>query len=92
VDPKNLAVWTLPDLNELMAEYFYEIYPTLDHPSLEQTPQAAFLAAQARSGDRDSRFIPYDEKFLMLTLPTTAKSTAKVVPGRGVRLIMRISS
>ena len=30
--------------------------------------------------------VPYNEEFLMLTLPTTAKGTAKVMPSRGVKI------
>jgi hypothetical protein len=30
--------------------------------------------------------IPYDENFLMFTMPTTAKGTAKVVIGKGVKI------
>lgn len=86
VDPKNLAIWTLPDLYDSSAEFFFDVYPDLDHPALCQTPRAAFLAAQARSGERDSRYIAFDEKFLMKTLPTTAKGTAKVIPGRGAKI------
>lgn len=86
VNPKNLAVWTLGDLHEVMSEYFYEVYPNLHHPTLGQSPKAAFLAGQARSGKRESRFIAYDETFLMLSLPMTPKGSAKVVPGRGIKI------
>jgi putative transposase len=86
VNPKNLATWTLPDLNDSAAEFFFDVYPDLDHPALYQTPRAAFLTAQQRSGERDSRYIAYNEEFLMQTLPTTTKGTAKIIPGRGVKL------
>lgn len=86
VNPKNLARWTFPYLNDLMANFFYDVYPNLDHPALCQTPKAAFLAAQARCGERDSRFIAHNEKFLMMTLPTTTKGTAKVIPGKGIKI------
>jgi transposase InsO family protein len=86
VNPKNLARWAFPYLHDLTDKFFYDVYPDLDHPALCQTPRAAFLAAQARSGERDSRYIAFDEKFLMKTLPTTAKGTAKVIPGRGAKI------
>lgn len=86
VNPKNLAAWALGDLHELMSEYFYEVYANLDHPTLGQSPKAAFLAAQVRSGKRENRFIANDENFFMLSLPSTAKGTARVVPGRGVKI------
>ena len=34
----------------------------------------------ARAVSRLHRVVPYNEEFLMLTLPTTAKGTAKVMP------------
>jgi hypothetical protein len=40
----------------------------------------------ARSGHRLHRIVPYNEEFLMLTLPTTAKGTAKVSPSRGMKI------
>ena len=86
VNPKNLATWALGGLHEVMSEYFYEVYANLHHPTLGQSPKAAFMAGQARSGKRESRFIANDETFLMLSLPTTPKGTAKVVPGRGVKI------
>ena len=30
--------------------------------------------------------IPYDEEFLIFTLPTTAKGSARVTPGNGVKI------
>jgi len=43
-------------------------------------------AGLAQSGLRSHRIIPYDQAFLLLTLPSTAKGTAKVIPGRGVKI------
>src|SRR3989304_2135891 len=37
-------------------------------------------------GQRLQRLIPYDETFRMLTLPTTRKGTAKVMPHLGVKI------
>ena len=38
------------------------------------------------SGLRQQRHIAYDEDFRMLTLPTTQKGTAKLRPGRGIKV------
>lgn len=86
VNPKNLALWTLPDLHELMTEYVDETYSAMHHPALSQSPRDAFLAGLARGGHREHRRVYYNEEFRMLTLPTTAKGTAKIVPGRGVKI------
>jgi hypothetical protein len=39
-----------------------------------------------KAGERTHRLIPYNGQFRLLTLPTTAKGTAKVYPGRGVKI------
>jgi hypothetical protein len=56
------------------------------HPALGQSPREAFLTAQAQSGARLNRAVHPDQEFEMLTLPTTARGSARVMPGRGVRI------
>ncbi|PTL35292.1 integrase [Candidatus Methylomirabilis limnetica] len=85
-NPKKHAVWSLGELYERLDEYLYEVFDTLSHPALGQSPREAFTTGQAQSGLRSHRLIPYDETFLLLTLPLTAKGTAKVMPGRGVKI------
>ena len=86
VDPKNLATWPLSELYQRLAQYLYEVRDALNHPALGQSPREAFATGLARSGSRLHRMVPYNEEFLMLTLPTTAKGTAKVMPSRGVKI------
>jgi len=86
VDPKEQAVWSLSALYDLLGEYLYEIYDTIQHTALGQSPQEAYLSGLAASGQRAQRQIAYDQAFLIWTLPTTPKGTAKVCPGRGVKL------
>jgi putative transposase len=86
VDPKKLAVWPLAELHQRLAEFFYEVYDTLTHPALGKSPREAFDIGLVRTGNRLHRIVPYNEEFLMLTLPTTAKGTAKVSPSRGVKI------
>ncbi|MCI0628550.1 MAG: TnsA endonuclease N-terminal domain-containing protein [Acidobacteria bacterium] len=86
VNPKKHTVWTLGSLYRRLCEFAYEVYDTIDHPTLGQSPGQAFASGVARTGLRPSRLIPYDDEFLMLTLPTTPKGTAKVVPGQGVKI------
>jgi putative transposase len=73
-------------LYKRLCEFAYEVYDTIDHPALGQSPRQAFASGITRTGLRPSRLIPYDDEFLMLTLPTTPKGTAKVVPGQGVKI------
>ncbi len=86
VNPKSHSVWTLGSLYKCLCEFAYEVYDTIDHPALGQSPRQAFASGITRTGLRPSRLIPYDDEFLMLTLPTTPKGTAKVVPGLGVKI------
>jgi transposase InsO family protein len=86
VDPKSLATWPLAELHQRLSQYLYEVRDTLNHPALGQSPLEAFETGLARSGSRLHRMVPYNEEFLMLTLPTTAKGTAKVMPSRGVKI------
>lgn len=86
VDPKNHAVWTLEFLHNRLCEWAYEFYDTTMHPALGQSPRDCFALGLERSGNRPHRQIPYDEEFRMMTLPTTAKGTALVTPGKGVKI------
>jgi hypothetical protein len=86
VNPKGQACWTLGALATRLWEWVYEVYDTLDHPALGQSPREAFAAGLQIGGERPQRRIAYDEDFRMLTLPTTYKGTAKLQAGRGVKL------
>ncbi|MCL4487834.1 MAG: hypothetical protein M1570_06850 [Chloroflexi bacterium] len=59
---------------------------TIEHPALGQTPRDAYQRGLAETGARSHRQIADDLEFQMWTLPTTAKGTAKVAPGRGVKI------
>ncbi|HYF78316.1 MAG TPA: TnsA endonuclease N-terminal domain-containing protein [Symbiobacteriaceae bacterium] len=86
VNPKRLACWTLPSLYEALCTWCYEVYDSLSHPSLGQSPQDAFVAGLAAYGHRSHKLIPFDDSFKMLTMPSTTKGAARVQPGRGVKI------
>jgi transposase InsO family protein len=86
VDPKKHAVWPLEFLHNRLCEWAYEFYDTTMHPALGQSPRDCFALGLERSGNRPHRQIPYDEEFRMMTLPTTAKGTAVVNVGKGVKI------
>ena len=86
VNPKGLAVWSLSELHDKLCEYLYEVYDMTDHPALGQSPREAFFTRLSETGERRHRTIPYDEEFLIFTMPTTTRGTAKVVSGRGVKI------
>ena len=86
VNPANHAVWNLPALYELCREYFYEFYDTSEHSSLGESPRQLFERSMVLSGKRPFRIIPYDEDFMMMTLPVIKRGTAKVDPQRGIKV------
>ena len=86
VDPKGLATWPLAELHGRLSEYLYEVHDTIRHPALGQSPREAFQMGLSSGGARIHRMVSYNDEFLILTLPTTAKGTAKVMPSRGVKI------
>lgn len=86
VNPRRLATWDLASLYETLCRWGYEVYDTLDHPALGQSPRDAFVTGLDRHGHREQRTIAYDDAFVLSTLPTTAKGTATIDSVRGVRI------
>jgi hypothetical protein len=86
VNPKGMATWPLGNLYDRICEYAYEVYDTISHPALGESPRNTFIEGIARTGKRPHRYIPYDQDFLMWTLPTTPLGTAKMVAVRGVKI------
>lgn len=87
VNPKNLSVWTLGLLYMYITEWAYDIYDTTEHPALlGLSPREVFTTGINQFGSRNSRLIPYDDNFRILTLPTTKKGKALVQPGKGIKI------
>ncbi len=86
IDPRRQAVWTLGDLYAFLCEWAYEVYDQGEHPALFQSPREAFLQGLIHTGEREHCAIDYDDEFLMESSPTTRKGTAKVEPGRGIKI------
>ncbi len=85
-NPKGRAIWDFKALDDRLTEFFYEVYDTMEHPALGQSPRDAFNAGLDLNGARLHRYILYDTAFLMATAPSTTKGTSKVHPGRGVTI------
>lgn len=85
-NPKELAVWTLEPFYERLCQYAYDVYDTCPHGTLKQSPREACLTGLENSGERAHQFIAYDEAFKMMTLPTTPRKTARVIPRYGVKI------
>lgn len=86
-DPKLKAIWVLNELYEHYAfGYCYGFYDEKTHPALGQSPKEAFDSAMLNTGSRPHQFIEYNEAFIILSLPSTRKGTAKVQVGRGIKI------
>jgi putative transposase len=86
VDPKRQAVWPLPEFYERLCEWAYQIYDQDVHETLGTSPREAYATGLALSGERNHRRVEYDDAFRISTYPTTRNKTAKVIPGKGVKL------
>jgi putative transposase len=86
VNPKCLATWPLAELHAKLSEYLYQVHDTFNHQALGQSPRDAFQAGLAHGGTRLHRTITYNDEFVVLTLPTTPKGTARVMPSCGVKI------
>lgn len=86
VDPKGQAVWQLADLYQYLCEWAYQVYDQGIHETLGVSPREAYVTGLELGGARAHRRVPYDEEFVMATLPSPRNKTAKVVPGKGVKL------
>lgn len=86
VNPKELAAWPLAAFVEHLCHYLYEVYDTNVHPALGQSPRDAYESGFQKSGLRLQRLVLYDNDFLIATLPSTAKGTAMISPGRGIKI------
>jgi transposase InsO family protein len=85
VNPKNLAVWNLPMLDEKLASYFYEEYDNRQHSALGMSPREAYEARMKRF-DMPKPEIKYDDNFIKETLPRPRKGTAQIAPQRGIKV------
>ena len=85
VNPENWAVWTLPEIYNLLTEYFYEVYDMMEHSELGESPREAFERSISYSGNRSVRFIPYNENTMILTMPGINRNNSTVqVSANGV--------
>lgn len=85
VDPKRTAKWNLPLLDLSLDEYFYNEYPNQSHSTLGQTPNQARAEGMLKFPIPTPELIAYDDEFLIETMPSTRKGTAKLIRSRGIK-------
>jgi transposase InsO family protein len=86
INPKNNAIWDFDNFNQMLTIWCYDIYDTKEHSGIGQTPREAFEIGILHGGKRPSRYIPFDDDFILMTLPTTRSGKAKVQVGKGVKI------
>ena len=85
VNPKNQAVWQLPDLYDFLCEWAYEVYDQQTHPALGQSPREAWASGLVTAGEREHRRVTYDDAFWIATLPSPPRETALVHRNHGIQ-------
>ncbi|MBN3804153.1 DDE-type integrase/transposase/recombinase [Paraburkholderia sp. Ac-20336] len=85
VDPVALSVWTLHELISRLGQYFDQVYQRNHHSTLGCSPDEIFAHGLALSGTRSHARIPYSKAFILLSLPSTNKGTARVTT-HGVKI------
>ena len=86
VDPKGLATWTLEDLIFKLEYYAHQIYNHRPHGTLLVSPEQKWAEGMENFGAREQRIVKNDEVFRMMILPSTSKGSAKIHPGKGVKI------
>lgn len=85
-DPRELAVWTLPEFRDAFEGFLNNAYSCMEHSALGMSPKEAMAVGMRQAGIRSHLLIPYTRDFVIMCLPTTNKGTAKVDAGRGVKV------
>jgi hypothetical protein len=86
VRSRQQAAWTLDRLHDFLERYLFEIYEREVHSSLGMSPARAFADGMEKGGHRPSRYVAYNDDFILQTLPTTRTGTARVQRGVGVKI------
>jgi transposase InsO family protein len=85
-DPSRLAVWTMEPFDESFCDWAYNRYDTQVHETLKRSPRDLYESTIKRTGERRHRLLAFDHEFLILTMPSTRKGTAKVLNSGRVKI------
>ncbi|AWU98592.1 hypothetical protein DM992_02710 [Burkholderia sp. JP2-270] len=83
--PSRLAIWTYETLSREFERYLNTVYDRNHHTALGCSPLEAYNAGIALTGRRHHVRIVFNEAFLLMSMPSTAKGTAKVTV-RGIKV------
>ena len=84
--PSRFAAWTLQKAQEACEEFFFEIYPSLEHGTLGAKPRDVFEHSMALAGERVARHVMCDLalRALLAETPKSGGTTRKVDGSHGV--------
>ncbi|WP_411953782.1 TnsA endonuclease N-terminal domain-containing protein [Alkalibacillus sp. S2W] len=85
-NPKNNAVLTLSSLNEILDDYFYNVYDKKVHSLLGVSPDEQFNKYNKLTGFRPQVHITDFDQFEILSMPYTPRKKGKVHPNKGVKI------
>ena len=85
-DPSRLAAWNVETLDESLCDWAYNRYDSERHGTLKRSPRDVFESTVRLTGERRHRLLAFDYEFLILTMPSTRKGTAKVQNGGRVKI------
>ena len=77
-DPRDLAVWTPREFLKKLDEFLFDIHPNMINLEIRETPNNRFNRSVELSGGRPARYIPFDESFLILSMPQPQIPTRKI--------------
>ena len=67
-DPRENALWTPDAFMEAFDRFLFKEYPALRQKETHETPHGRYDRLMATAGYRPSRYIPFDEQFLIMTM------------------------
>lgn len=82
--PANVTLWYWDSFFDVFHALVFDDWPEMGHEGAACKPRVLWSKSIADQGDRPSRYIAYDEAFLVVTMPIV-KNAARVDPTRGIR-------
>lgn len=77
-DPRDQAIWTPEAFLKKLDEFLFDVHPNITNKEIRENPADRFDRSVSQSGKRPARYIPYDENFLILSMPQPKTTTRKV--------------
>lgn len=77
-DPRRLAVWNLRAFRESFEGFLSKVYHATEHPALGVSPSKAMEIGMLQAGERNHLLIPWNRDFVIATMPSTGKGTARI--------------